>query len=231
VNGTPRSADDLADVDDPAWPLIQDWLRLDAHRVLPISPDQGRHELERVQVTARSGAGALSLNCGGILADHGWLKVFGGGARDFPSLADMTGSGLVVCAVDVIGGVFAADWGGLGSGYGEVHYWPFDTANWEPCGFGHFDFLQWALAHTDNVDGFYRQWRWEGWQSDVEGLAPDVGMSLSPPPWSREGHDIANVSRRAVPMVEVCRELQTLHALFPETDPYPIDWRRDRQRQ
>jgi hypothetical protein len=24
-----------------------------------------------VQVTARSGVGALSLNCGGILADHG----------------------------------------------------------------------------------------------------------------------------------------------------------------
>lgn len=28
-------------------PLIQDWLRLDADRVLPLSPEQGRQEVER----------------------------------------------------------------------------------------------------------------------------------------------------------------------------------------
>ena len=223
----PKSVDELINVEDPAWPLIQEWLSAGSHRVLPVTQSQGREELERLQMTARSGAGALALNCGGILADHGWLKVFGGGASDFPSLSNMTGSGLMACAVDVIGGVFAADWGAIGAGNGEVHYWPFDTGNWEPCGFGHFDFLQWALTLSDQVDGFYRQWRWEGWESVVDGLPPDIGIGLSPPPWSREGQDIDNVSRRAIPMVEICREMQTLHALFGETDPYPIDWRPD----
>ncbi|WP_100466087.1 DUF2625 family protein [Mycobacteroides abscessus] len=219
-----RTVDELTDVDEPAWPQIQEWVNGGAHRLLPISNERARAELERLQVTVRSGAGALTYHCGGILADHGWLKIFGGGTENFPSLHNMTGEGLMVCAVDVLGGVFAADWGGIKESNGEIHYWPFDTLKWEPCGFGHYDFLHWALTCTDKLNGFYHDWRWPNWEADIENLTPDVGIGLSPPPSTREGHDINQVSRRPIPMVEICRELQMLGELYADVDPYPIDW-------
>lgn len=67
-----------------------------------------------------------------------------------------------MCAVDILGGVFAVDWGAIGNGNGEMHHRPFDTMKWQACGFGHFDFPLWALVYPAKGDGFYRQWRWAG---------------------------------------------------------------------
>lgn len=219
-----RTLDELLNVEEPAWPEIQTWLSRGAHRVLPITDRQGRAELEMLQVTVRSGAGALTYNCGGILADHGWLKIFGGGTPNFPSLNNMAIPGFMFCAMDVFGGLFAADYGGIKEANGEVHYWPFDTLKWEPCGFGHYDFLHWALTCTDKVNGFYQDYRWANWQTDVENLPVDVGIGVSAPAWSREGRDINKVSRRPIPMVEICREMQMFAELLGDVDPYPIDW-------
>jgi hypothetical protein len=71
---------------------------------------------------ARSYLGAVVLHCGGLLVDHGWLRVFGspvsGAVRGVPGLARVNrfpgvfdsawrpDAGLVV-AHDVLGGVFA----------------------------------------------------------------------------------------------------------------------------
>ncbi|MFJ9454032.1 DUF2625 family protein [Kitasatospora sp. NPDC101447] len=120
-----RAIDELTEVDDPAWPELAAVLAASPvpARVLPADRDEGRRCLLQLQVTARSVLGALVLHTGGLLLDHGWVRVFGGGAP-------AAGGGPADGGAAEDGG--AAD-GGLPS-LGRVNRFPtaFDPA-WHPA--------------------------------------------------------------------------------------------------
>lgn len=212
-----RTPDDLITTDEPAWPDITALAaEHDRATILPVDPEHGRRVLWRLQVTARSWLGGLALNCGGILADHGWFRLLGGGSEHLPDLAAMNGladpvvprpsPSLLVVGYDVLGGVFAIDGGGLEIAPGEVCYFAPDSLEWEGLGGGHGAFVGAVLSggFGDAFDSL----RWPGWEEEVAALRPDEGLSLVPPPFTAQGHDIASVSRRAVPI----RELLGLYA-------------------
>lgn len=77
-----REIDELVNVDEPAWPELQETLGASSvpAQVLPVDVDEGRRCLLQMQVSARSVLGALALNTGGLLVDNGWVRVFGGGS-------------------------------------------------------------------------------------------------------------------------------------------------------
>ena len=67
---------------DPAWPEIQSLMAeavVDV-QVLPAPASRRDVALETLQFTARSFLGALVGECGGLLVDHGWLRILGAGA-------------------------------------------------------------------------------------------------------------------------------------------------------
>lgn len=78
-----RSATDLMSVETPAWPEVKAAIEAAPYpvRALPVDPEQGAEVIERLQVTPASALGALAANCGGLLVDHGWLRILGGGYR------------------------------------------------------------------------------------------------------------------------------------------------------
>ncbi|MDP5315941.1 DUF2625 family protein [Streptomyces poriferorum] len=83
---------ELTDVDDPAWPVLQEGFANSSVpvEVLPGDPGQGRACLLQLQVGARSALGALVLHSGGLVVDHGWVRVLAGapsGAAGLPGLA------------------------------------------------------------------------------------------------------------------------------------------------
>jgi hypothetical protein len=45
---------------------------------MPCAAEDGRRTLEWLQVSTRSPLGAIALHTGGLLVDHGWLRVLGG---------------------------------------------------------------------------------------------------------------------------------------------------------
>jgi hypothetical protein len=208
-----RSADELAVVDDPAWPALVHLITTAgvSVRVLDLATGRGIQVLHRFQVTARSTLGALALNCGGLVIDHGWVRVLGGGTDQLPDLAHAYGldagdgtSGsppALVVAYDVLGGQFAIDGGGLGVNAGEVCYRGPDTLRWEGLGTGHGAFITALLA--GGLDDFYAHLRWPGWEQDVQSLELDQGLSVYPPPFTAEGQPIAAASRRVVPFSEL----------------------------
>lgn len=220
-----RSAADLARVDDPAWPVIREWIDASPNRVrvIEVSFEVGLGVLHRLQVTASSVLGALALNCGGVIVDYGWFRLLGGGGQGLPDLA--TANGLSDDAVDVaappesllvgfdvLGGCFAIDGGGLGVSPGEVCYFGPDSLRWDGLGGGHSDFvratLEGALAET------FAPLRWPGWEREIAALGADTGLSLYPPPFSEEGKDIGRVSRRPVPIAELLALYQDVAAQF-----------------
>ncbi|TXS48224.1 DUF2625 family protein [Streptomyces sp. t39] len=218
-----RGIDELADVDDPAWPELQEMVAASSvHvQVLPADVGEGRRSLLQMQVGARSMLGALALNTGGLLVDHGWVRVFGGGSaaqRGLPSLARVNrfptvfdpvwhpAAGLVV-GLDVVGGVFALNAGdpaaaGRPGAPGQMTYFAPDTLAWEAMEMGHSGWVSWLLS--GRLETFYDGLRWPGWREDAAGLDLSQGVSVYPFLWSEEAHaDLAATSRQPVPMREV----------------------------
>lgn len=198
--------------------------------VLDVSDAQGRDVLYRLQVTTRSALGALARYCGGLVVDHGWLRILGGGhdgargaltdlatANGIPEPPGMsTSPGLLVVAHDVLGGRFAVDGGALGMGRGEVCYWAPDSLDWESLEIGHGAFVEWVLG--GGTTEFYADLRWSGWEGDVLDVRLDQGLTAFPPPWSVEGQR-SDVSRRAVQFMMLVAHLDdTARQLSGEAD-------------
>ncbi|WP_404386461.1 DUF2625 domain-containing protein [Knoellia locipacati] len=208
-----RSVEQLVDVDSPTWPQLVEATKSTATtvEVLPVTREQGERTLHRLQVTTHSALGALALECGGLLVDHGWLRILGGGHDGIPDLA--TANGLddpsdsstdpphLLVALDVLGGRFAIDGGGLGVATGQVCYFAPDSLQWDSLDIGHTAFVHAMIGGA--TERFYDGQRWPGWQEECARLASTEGFALYPPPFTVEGQDLSAVSRGAVPMDEL----------------------------
>jgi hypothetical protein len=224
-----RDLDELTAVEDPAWPRLAEMItgsQVDV-KVLPGNPAECAPTLLQLQVTTRSWLGAVTMSTGGLVADHGWLRIYGGSGASsgLPGLAGVNGFparpdpdwrpafGLVI-AHDVLGGVYAlnlaepAAWGRPGE-VGQVVYFAPDSMAWEALGMGHGAWLSWIIS--GGLEQFYQGLRWPGWEAESASLSLDQGIAVFPFLWSAEAHqDLAATSRRPVPMPE----LLALHGEF-----------------
>src|SRR5262245_58532849 len=81
-----RSLDQLLEKDDPAWPLAEQWIQtaMNQVEVLPASDPSRSEALVATQVTTRSPLGAIIYETGGLLVDHGWIRILGSGHPRLP---------------------------------------------------------------------------------------------------------------------------------------------------
>jgi hypothetical protein len=171
-------------------------------QALPIDPSRAQGCLATLGITTRSWLGAVVANAGGLLVDHGWLRVLGSGAQGLPdvlSYADPAMGGLVV-ALDVLGGQFA--WVPAKPGKRPtIHYFGPDLLEWQDLEQGYADWLYHVL--NGSLTSFYETLRWPEWEAEVAGLGLDQGIYAYPPPWSVQGKDLSNSTRKPVPMGEL----------------------------
>jgi hypothetical protein len=210
-----KTLEQLVSTPEPAWPLVQQWMAEATNGVeaLPGTRARGEAALLALQVTARSPMGALALESGGLLIDHGWLRVLGGGhARMQSSLTHWNGlgegaalaiEGAMVVAHDVVGGVFAINGGAFEGDAGNVFYFSPDTLEWEDTELGYSDWLAWSLS--GDLETFYENMRWPGWEKDAAALGPDEAVSIAPPLVFEEGGSVAERSRKVVPAAQLVR--------------------------
>lgn len=204
-----HDVESLINVDKPAWPYLQQALAESDVVQLPVDPERGRRTLWGLQVSAASTMGAVALHTGGIVADHGWVRLYGGGSEDMPSIAEANGlggpgsapPGALVVGHDVLGGLFAIDGGALGVAPGEICYFGPDTLAWEGLDGGYSAFLGAALGGA--LDVVFEGLRWPGWQDEVASLALSQGIALYPPPSTVEGSDVSKASRSVVSIQEL----------------------------
>jgi hypothetical protein len=201
-----RSLSELVDRNEPAWPLVEQWIREAAVdvEVLPVDPRVGETALHATQVTTRSPMGAIVYQTAGLLLQSGWLRVLGAGGhprfkRSLPDWNEGRSNGSYLIADDLVGGSFALNGGALGEDRGNVYYYAPDSLRWEPCSFGYSDFLVWAMS--PKLNQFYDSLRWPGWQSEVSQLTADQSISFYPFLFT-QGPPLKDRSRRAVPVAE-----------------------------
>lgn len=208
-----RAIEELIDQREPGWPLVQEWMREGANvvEVLPVDRAQADAALVALQVTTRSPMGAIVHETGGLLVDHGWIRILGSGSVKLPrSLPDWNAAmapspvgeppPFLLVADDVLGGFFAIDGGGLSGALGKVHYFSPDSLDWEDLDSSYSDFISFAFA--GDLEQFYEGSRWPGWQDEVANLPGDRALSVVPFLWAK-GPSIAERSRRPVPLTEL----------------------------
>ncbi|HET7258709.1 MAG TPA: DUF2625 domain-containing protein [Candidatus Acidoferrum sp.] len=210
-----RSIEELLATEEPAWPMVQQWIQA-AHNsveVLPADEAAGREALLEAQVTLRSPMGAVVYHTGGILVDHGWLRLLGCGHPKLPRTmpewnrgrstdAAGTSLGFWLVADDAVGGFYALNGGAFGPGSGEVFYFGPDALHWEPMnGMNYSQFIVWSLSEA--LARFYSAMRWPGWEAEVSSLGGDRALSFYPFLWNKEGKDVAKCSRKPGPVEEV----------------------------
>jgi len=205
---------DLINRDDPGWPLVQGWIAEAKNpvEVLPPPDDATREKaLVNIQVTTRSPMGAIIYETGGILVDHGWLRILGSGHPRLPrSLPEWNYArsffesgqrpSFVLCADDVIGGFFAIDGGGLGLEQGKVCYFAPNRLAWENTKLGYSEFLTWCFQ--GDLAKYYETERWPNWEDDLAALPADHVFGIYPFLFC-DGPPITERSRKPVPISEV----------------------------
>jgi hypothetical protein len=207
-----RPIEDLINVERPALPWLTSAVAAAGERatVLPVEGSAGEDVLFRLQVTVASALGALARYTGGVLVEHSWLRLLGGGGEGLPNLADANSLGsptantesppFLEVGRDVLGGRFAVNGGGFEGPPGQVFYFAPDTLAWESLGVGHGDFVAWALS--DAISDFYADLRWEGWETDTAAVPLDHGLSVYPPLFTAQTKT-ESVTRRSIPWREL----------------------------
>ena len=172
-----RDIESLIAVDGLAWPHLQKALAESEAIALSVAPEQGQRSLWELQVTAASMMGAVALHTGGIVAEHGWVRLYGGGSESLPSIAKTNGlggsvsapPGALIVGHDVLGGLFAIDGGALGVSPGEVCYFGPDPSH----GTGSVEatrrslWLRWAADwgwSSRGCAGLAGKTRWRRWR-------------------------------------------------------------------
>ena len=221
-----RTLQELINNDEPGWDIVSDWIGKAKNKieVLPKDPKRAEETLVQTQVTTRSLMGAIIYETGGMLIDHGWIRLLGSGADKMKRTLPAWNQGktflkhgdvppYLFVADDVLGGLFAINGGMLGKDAGNIYYFQPDALEWFAMDFGYSEFL--LFCFDGRLNEFYEGLRWNGWKKDVESLSGDEGYSCVPFLWSKEGKDIEKVSRKAVSL----EELYTLNLEMKENLP------------
>jgi hypothetical protein len=223
----PRALEELIESKEPAWPTVSTWLKK-ANKpveILESTPRRGAEVLVALQVTTRSPMGAIALQTGGLLIDHGWVRVLGAGcSRMEGDLARWNGltaqplvqpiDGAMFVATDALGGFFALDSGALGDGKGAAFYLPPDTLEWEPVAASYSALLQFFLLA--DLNKLYAEHRGRGWQDEVKKLSPDQAWAFDPPLFA-ELEPGKTRQKEAVPLAELLKlNMQLADELFSQ---------------
>ena len=210
-----RPVENLINTNDPAWPLVRDWIAAAKNKVevLPCDSAKARTALYMTQVTTRSPMGAIVYSTGGIMVDDGWIRILGSGSTRLPRSLPQWNEGksltingkplFYLIADDVVGGYYAINGGGLGKDAGKIYYLAPDTLEWEAMGWTYTEFLRFCFS--GDLDRFYASLRWKDWRNDVTGISGDQTFNFFPALYTKEGKDFSKSSRHPIPVDEQYR--------------------------
>ena len=98
----------------------------------------------------------------------------------------------------------------MGEDVGKIYYFAPDTLSYEALDLSYSEFL--AFCFDNDLDSFYRGFRWKDWRTEVSNASGDQAFSFVPFLWTAEGKDIAANSRKLIP----AEELYQLNLSFRE---------------
>jgi len=168
--------------------------------------------LTSVPPEAISALNELNSDYGGILINHGWIRILGGGCKrlnrslpewnkgkSFRSEGEIPGYLLI--ADDAVGGFFALNIGGIdNNNINHVFYYGPNGLQWQSTGLDYNRFM--SFCFSGNLADFYGDFFWKGWQADVSKLSCDEAVSCYPLLWTNAGKEL-KCNRKVVSLQKV----------------------------
>lgn len=150
---------------------------------LPVDEHQRLEAIYSVQQGLDTVVGCIAWRTGGIRVDEGWIQLLGSGHPRLAGIHKWNGRpDALIVGFDVIGGIFAIDYGGLQSqAMGHVCYFAPDKLQWQDLGADYLQVFRWIVA--GDIDKFYQGIRWPGWREHMLALEDDQGFLFTPPLW------------------------------------------------
>ena len=205
-----QSLEELINKTDPAWPLVQKWIDSAKNKVevQPVDSAKAKEALYNMQVSTYSTLGAVIYNTGGIMVDHGWIRILGSGSTRLNRNVPEWNKGKTIqeygdkpdyllVADDAAGGFFAINYGAFGSDLKNIYYLAPNSLNWEPLNAGYGEFI--LFCFDSDLSKFYEGLRWASWDKFIDNLDGSKSYSFRPYLWSDEGKDIEKSTRKLVP--------------------------------
>lgn len=209
-----QSLTELVNTTDPAWPMVKQWIDSAKNKVevMEVDPSAAKLVLYNAQVSTYSTLGSVIYNSGGIMVDHGWLRILGSGsARLNRSVAEWNRGKTIqefgdkpayyLVADDAVGGFFAINYGAFGDDLKNVYYLAPNSLHWEPLGLGYSEFIRFCF--DGDLAGFYKGLRWSTWDQFIANLNGSKSYSFHPYLWTPEGTDIEKCTRKLVSTEEL----------------------------
>ena len=208
-----KQAEDLINNPEQVWPIMQHWIDSAKNKVevLPCTKENAIRSVYLSQITTGSTLGAIIFHTGGILVDHGWLRILGAGCnkmkrsipewnkgKSFENDGNIPDFWLV--ADDAVGGYFAINGGALGTDTNKVYYLSPETLVWESLDLTYTEFINFSF--NGDLKTFYGSLRWTNWERDVKKLHPDMVYHFYPYLWTSEGKVIEKNKRNVIPVGE-----------------------------
>jgi hypothetical protein len=208
-----RPIEELINETDSGWPLVKEWIKSAKNKVeiLSVDKEKAKDALYKTQVTTRSPMGSIIYETGGIVIDNGWIRILGSGNaklnRSLPEWnlgKSFTEFGqqapFLLVADDAIGGFFILNGGALGKDLGKIYYFAPDSLEFEPLDLTYTEFLNFCF--NNNLEEFYKGYRWNTWKEDVAKLNCDEVFNFFPYLWTKEGKDIEKASKKEIAIEE-----------------------------
>lgn len=177
-------------------------------KILDGIAEQGIKELREINISPESTMEAIIINTNGIIIDN-WIRILGqssehhAGIVDFCERIGCEFGKMMVIAIDIVGGLFAINSGEFEDDIGMVWYFAPDTVSWESLGFRYSEFIAW-LAQGNTMD-FYKSYRWNGWEKDIENMDGfNNGVLIYPFLWAKECN-IETASKKISPLSEIIK--------------------------
>ncbi len=184
------------------WDVISQW-SLSATNKIEIFPKEGLRAdsvLYKMQLAASSPIGAIVFGCGGILVDDGWIRILGSGCKQFDrnisdwnkgksSIRFKDQSSYLLIGDDIIGGIYGMKTSGIDeNGIGKVYYFGPNSLRWEATGLSYTGFINFCFS--GNLESFYGDFHWSGWNEEIKRLNCDQVISCYPLLWTKEGREL-----------------------------------------
>jgi len=207
---TKKSLNELLDPENSGWTKINQWISQARNtvEVLPCDKACAGEVLRKSQLSNATPLGGVIYNTGGILIDHGWIRILGSGCNRLErSITDWnagkafmngTVSSYMLVADDVLGGFYAIKAGSPEEmNSGKVFYFGPNGLTWSNTGLTYTGFLGFCIS--GNLNDFYEGFRWTGWERDLTKMNCNNVVSCYPLLWTKEAIQM-NQNRKVIPV-------------------------------
>jgi len=199
-----RPLGELIDPFEAGWKMIMQWSAAATNKIQVLPKDNLKADdaLYESQLSTATPIGAMIYGCGGILVDHGWIRILGSGhplidrslpewnkGKAFKEFGEEPS--MLLIADDALGGFFAINAGGIEpEGMGDVYYYGPNKLKWESIGLNYSNFI--VFCFSGNIEKFYQGFRWKGWENEVSKMSGNDVITCYPLLWTNGSISYAN---------------------------------------